>query len=45
MQQEQILENAIGVDTSKFAKKIDLASLKSEVEKSDIDKLKNVLTN
>ena len=45
MQQEQILENATGVDTSKFSKKIYLASLKSEVEKLDIDRLKNVLTN
>ena len=34
-------ENATGVDTSK----IDLASLKSRVDKLDIDKLKNVPTN
>ena len=27
------LKNATGVDTSKFAKKVDLASLKSNVEK------------
>ena len=33
------LKNATGVDTSKFAKKIDLASLKSEVDQLDIDKL------
>ena len=33
------------VDTSKFAKKIDLANLKSNVDKLDTDKLKNVLTN
>ena len=39
------LKNATGVDTSKFAKKIDLASLKSNVDKVDIDKLKNVSTN
>ena len=39
------LKNATGVDTSKFAKKIDLASLKSNVDKLDIDKLKNVQTN
>ena len=39
------LNNATGVDTSKFAKKVDLANLKSNVEKLDIDKLKNVLTN
>ena len=39
------LKNATGVDTSKFAKKVDLASLKSNVDKLDIDKLKNVPTN
>ena len=33
------LENATGVDTSKFAKKVNLASLKSGTEKLDIDKL------
>ena len=38
------LKNATGVDTSKFAKKIDLASLKSEVDKLDIDKLEKVPT-
>ena len=32
------LKNATGVNTSKFAKKLDLASLKSNVEKFDIDK-------
>ena len=36
------LKNATGVDTSKFAKKIDLVNLKSNVDKLDIDKLKNV---
>ena len=36
------LNNATGVDTSKFAKKVDLANLKSNVDKIDIDKLKNV---
>ena len=39
------LKNAAGVDTWKFAKKVDLASLKSNVDKLDIDKLKNVPTN
>ena len=39
------LKNATGVDTSSFAKKTDLAKLKSDVEKLDIDKLKNELTN
>ena len=38
------LKNETGVDTSKFAKKIDLASLQSEVDKLDIDKLENVPT-
>ena len=33
--------NATGADTSKFAKKVDLASLKSNVDKFDIDKFKN----
>ena len=33
------LKNATGVDTSKFAKELDLASLKPEVDKLDIDKL------
>ena len=39
------LKNATGVDTSSFAKKTDLANLKSDVDKSDINKLKNVPTN
>ena len=39
------LKNAVGVDTSKFAKKVDLANLKSNVYKLKIDKLKNVPTN
>ena len=38
-------KNAAGVDTSKFAKKVDLASLKSNIDELDIDKLKNVPTN
>ena len=38
------LKNATGVDTSKFAKNVDLASLKSEVDKLDIDKLEKVPT-
>ena len=36
------LKNATGVDTSKFAKKVDLTNLKSNVDELDIDKLKNV---
>ena len=38
-------QKATGVDTSKFAEKVDLANFKSNVDKSDIDKLKNVPTN
>ena len=45
MQQKQILKNETSVDTSKFTKKADLATLKSGVDKLDIDKLKNVPTN
>ena len=36
------LNNAAGIDTSSFAKTFDLASLKSNVDKFDIDKLKAV---
>ena len=39
------LKNAIGVDTSKFDKKVDLANLKSDVNKLVIDKLNNVPIN
>ena len=39
------LKNATGADTSKFAKKVDLANLKSRADKLDTDKLKNVPTN
>ena len=39
------LKNATGVDTSAFSKKVDLANLKSDVDKLDSDKLKNVPTN
>ena len=39
------LKNATDADTSKFAKKVDLANLKLDVDKLDIDKLKNVPTN
>ena len=38
------LKDATGVHTSKFAKNVDLANLKSDVDKLDIDKLKNVST-
>ena len=40
MQQKTELKNAAGVDTSSFAEKVDLANLKS-----DVDKLKNIPTN
>ena len=39
------LKNPTGIDTSSFAKKVYLASLKSNVDKLDIDKLKNLPTN
>ena len=39
------LKTATGVDTSKFAKTFDLASLKYNVDKIDINKLKNLPTN
>ena len=39
------LKNATVVDTSNCAKKVDSTSLKSNVDKLDIDKLKNVGTN
>ena len=39
------LKNAKGVDTLEFAKKNDLANLKSDVDRLDMDKLKNVPSN
>ena len=39
------LKNVTGVDTSDFAQKTDLANLKSDVDKLDTDKLKNVPSN
>ena len=39
------LKNATDVDTSKFAKKVDLTNLKFIVDKLDTHKLKNVPTN
>ena len=38
------LRNAAGAGTSKIAKTVDLASLKSEVDKLDIDRLEKVPT-
>ena len=40
--QQKHLQTATGVGKSKFAKKIDLTNLKSNVDKFDIDKLKKV---
>ena len=42
MQEKLILENATGIDTSKLASKSDLASLKAEIDKFDIETLKLV---
>ena len=39
------LKNAASVDTSKFAKKVDFASLKSKVYKLDINKLERLPTS
>ena len=39
------LKNATGVDISKFAKRVGLANLKSDIDKSDIHELKNVPNN
>ena len=39
------LKKVTGADTSKFAKKVDLANLKSNVDKLDIDKLKTIPDN
>ena len=36
------LKTEAGVDTSKFAIKVEIANLKPDVDKLDIDKLKNV---
>ena len=39
------LKDATGVDISKFAKKVDSLSLKSNLDKLDVDKLKNIPSN
>ena len=39
------LKNVTGIDTSKLAEKSDLVSLKAEVDKLEIDKLKSVPSN
>ena len=38
-------KNATSVDTKDFAKKTDLANLKSDVDNLDVDKFKNVPNN
>ena len=38
-------KNETGVDTSKFAKKVDLAYLKSSADKLDTDRIKDIPTN
>ena len=38
-------KNVTGIDTSNFTKKVHLTNLKSDVDKLDIDKLKNEPTN
>ena len=45
MQRKQIWKIATGVDASTFAKKNGLANLKSDIDKLDIDKLKNIPSN
>ena len=42
MQQNRDLKNPTGVDASQFAKKGDLANLRSEVDKLNFDKLEKV---
>ena len=39
------LKSSAGDHTSKFSKKVDLANLKSDVDKLDINKLKNLPAN
>ena len=39
------LKNAKGIDASSFAKMVDVAGLKSNVDKLDIDKLKKIAAN
>ena len=39
------LKNETGLDTSSYDKKVDLTNLKSDVDKLDINRLKNLPTN
>ena len=45
MQQKADLKPETGADTLKLAKEVDLTNLKSDLDKLDIEKLKNVPTN
>ena len=38
------LKNATGINTSSFARRVDLVNLKYNIDKLDINKLKNVPT-
>ena len=42
---EADFNKATGLDTSEFHKKTNFADLKSDLDKLDIDKLKNIPTN
>ena len=42
MQQKTDLKNTTSIDTSQLAVKSDLASLKADIDKIDVDKLKTV---
>ena len=39
---QAVLKNATGIDTSRLAAKSDLVSLKADIDKIDVDRLKNV---
>ena len=45
LQEKELKVESTGVNTSKFTKKVDLVNLKSNADKLDIAKLKNVPTN
>ena len=42
---KSVLKKATGLDTSQFAKKDDLANLKSDIDELDIDELKQLLSS
>ena len=39
---QAVLKDATGIDTSRLAAKSDLVSLKADIDKIDVDRLKNV---